>query len=107
MLASFACACGFGRMGPRNGGLGKGGHRQGVTRAGKDAGIAKVGNGVESGKSDGSDRREDNVDWNVWSLNYVTLAHRDVIVILLTWNQFSNKMNEEIKKHAKKSSATL
>jgi hypothetical protein len=41
------------------------------------------------------------MEWNVWSLNHVELRHRDVIVILLAWNRFSNTVSEEIKKHSK------
>jgi hypothetical protein len=42
------------------------------------------------------------MEQTVWALKHVKLEHRDVIVILLTWNQFSNKMNDEIKKHTEK-----
>ena len=41
------------------------------------------------------------MEMSVWSLNHVELRHRDVIVILLSWNQFSNRVSDEIKKHTK------
>jgi hypothetical protein len=46
-------------------------------------------------------QKEDKMDWSVWSLKHAELRHRDVIVILLAWNQFSNKVSEEIRKHSK------
>jgi hypothetical protein len=36
----------------------------------------------------------------VYSLHHVELRHHDVIVILLSWNQFPTKINEEIKLHS-------
>ncbi len=39
------------------------------------------------------------MEWNVWSLKHVTRAHRDVIVILLAWNRFSNRVTDEIARH--------
>lgn len=41
------------------------------------------------------------MDRNVWSLKYVKLLPHDYIVILLAWNQFSNRVTDEIRKHAK------
>lgn len=47
------------------------------------------------------------MEWHVWSLKHVTRQHRDVIVILLSWNRFSNRVTDELKKHTKEFGALM